>query len=116
MKYESNFNHAGQRVDVPVEEKKMKESDWEHPHTFEEAVDYLKQGHHIDYEVTVGGHRGALIHRNDWIEAVSSRFFIDYDGYGDQLTADGKFIGGNIYPSQAGNILPQTAYILWYNR
>jgi len=89
--------------------------DWENPHTFEEALEELKT-QAIDYEVTVGGHQGALMTRQTWLEAVEDSSFIDYDGYGNQLTADGKYIGGTIKPSQASTILPDTAFILWYNR
>lgn len=90
-------------------------NDWENPHSFEEGVEYLKENG-IDYEVSVGGHQGALMTRQVWLESVEDKSFIDYDGYGNQLTAEGKYIGGTIRPSQAVTILPDTAYILWYNR
>jgi hypothetical protein len=97
-------------------------------HTFAEAVEYLSQGNWIDYEVKIDGHSGALMTREEWLEAVESGSFIDYDGMGDQVTADGKIVkferdlrenynvGGWIYPSEALRILPETKYILWYNK
>ncbi len=89
--------------------------DWEKPNTFEQGLETLKtQG--IDYEVSVGGHQGALMTRDTWLDAVKDTSFVDYDGDGNQLTAEGKYIGGTIKPSQADTILPDTAYILWYNR
>jgi hypothetical protein len=91
------------------------ENDWKNPHSFEEALEFLKENW-IDYEVSVGGHQGALMTRQTWLESVADHGFIDYDGYGNQLTAEGKYIGGTIKPSQASTILPDTAYILWYNR
>lgn len=89
--------------------------DWENPSTFEEAVQVVKNGD-IDYEVSINGQQGAFMTSKTWLECVESGGFIDYDGYGDQVDAQGKFIGGKISPSQARNILLATAYILWYNR
>lgn len=66
--------------------------------------------------MSVGGHQGALMTRDTWLDAVKDTSFVDYDGDGNQLTAEGKYIGGTIKPSQADTILPDTAYILWYNR
>ena len=91
----------------------------EKPHTFEEAVQWLREGNWIDYEVSVNGSQGALITRDAWVEAVEDRASIDYDGHGNMLTKEGKFIGGNIRPSSAAATLlqyPTTAYILWYNK
>jgi len=98
---------------------KMIEAEWDNPHTFEEAVQWLRDGNWIDYEVSVEGRQGALMTRDAWVEAVENGSFIDYDGYGSMLTEQGKFIGGNIRPSSAAARLveyPKTAYILWYNR
>ena len=113
------------------------ENDWENPHTFEEAVAFLRAGNHIDYEVKVDGHQGALMTREEWLEAVEQGSFIDYDGMGNELDENGKVLGtspatwegeprkskllavgenGWIYPSQAARIRPETKYILWYNR
>ncbi len=99
----------------------MTEADWKHPHTFEEALQYIREEHWIDYEVLIDGHQGALLTRKDWLEEVRHQNFVDYDGYGSQLTTEGKFltpfcIGGDIRPSTAAEILTDTAYILWYNR
>lgn len=89
--------------------------------TFAEAVAYLtaedRSTENIDYEVRIEGHQGALMSATMWLEAVKQHFFIDYDGMGHQVSQDGKIIGdGYIYPSTANTILPETAYILWYNR
>ena len=89
--------------------------DGENPHTFDEGVAHLRE-QDIDYEVSVGGHQGALMTRATWLEEVKHHNFIDYDGYGSQLTAEGKYIGGNLGPSMVGTIMADTAYILWYNR
>jgi len=97
----------------------MNEATMENPHSFEEAVQWLREGNWIDYEVSVNGSQGALMTRDAWVEAVEDRAFIDYDGYGSMLTKEGKFIGGKIHPSAAVATLlqyPETAYILWYNR
>ncbi len=100
----------------------MNEATMEKPHTFDEGKQYLAEGHGIDYEVAVQAEdkkylsQGALMTREAWLAAVKDGSFIDYDGYGDQLTAEGKFIGANVSPSRAFMVLPETAYILWYNR
>lgn len=107
------------------------------PHTFQEAVAYLSAGNHIDYEVEIGGHQGALMTRETWLESVKDKSFIDYDGMGNEIDENGSILGtspavwegeprksklikigehGHIYPSQAGRIRPETKYILWYNR
>jgi hypothetical protein len=100
------------------------ETDWENPHTFEEAVAFLKasETEAIDYEVKIDGHQGALITRDVWLEAVKNHSFIDYDGMANEVSADGKILNtdshacGWLKPSQADKIRPETAYILWYNR
>ena len=97
-------------------------------HTFAEAVEFLSQGEWIDYEVKIDKHRGALMTRENWLEAVADHTFMDGDGMGDQVTADGKIVkferdleqnrnvGGWIYPSEASKLFPETKYILWYNK
>lgn len=109
-------------------------------HTFAEAVFYLSQPDNwIDYEVSigVGGHSGALMTRETWLESVADHSFIDYDGMGNEIDENGNVLGavaavwegeprksklitpgepGWIYPSQAGRIRPETKYILWYNK
>ena len=92
------------------------EPDWENPHTFKEAVAYLNAGNHIDYEVRIGDHQGALMTFKTWLEAVADKSFIDYDGYGDQIGADGTYLGDRLSPSRAKDIRQDCAYILWYNR
>jgi hypothetical protein len=101
----------------------IEKSTYEKPHTFEEAKQYLAEGHHIDYEVRVNRHLGALMTRETWLESVAHRSFIDYDGMGDEVDENGNILGsgepgkpGWIYPSQAAQIRPDTKYILWYNR
>lgn len=93
----------------------MKEATRWRPHTFEQAVEYLQEGHYIDYEVSIGGHHGALMTCEVWLEEVKTFGFMDEDGYGLQLTVGGKNIEC-ISPSQADLISPDTAYILWYNK
>jgi hypothetical protein len=110
--------------------------DVDKPHTFEEAVAYLNDESRptsIDYEVKIGEerdgkireHQGALMTRETWLEAVKHKSFIDYDGMGNEVSADGKILtsatidihpAGWIYPSTADKIRPETKYILWYNR
>ena len=106
-------------------------------HTFEEARQYLTQGNHIDYEVKIDGHTGALMTREEWLEAVEGGSFIDYDGMGNEIDADGNMLGciaavwngeprksnliglpdpGYIYPSTASKIRSETKFILWYNK
>lgn len=113
----------------------ISQSTYEHPHSFEEAKQYLTQPDcFIDYEVKFTAERpmpngtglftfqGALMTRDSWLEQVADHSFIDYDGMGHQFTEDGKLIplkdvlGSWIKPSQAGQIDPKCAYILWYNR
>jgi hypothetical protein len=105
----------------------------DNPHTFDEAVEFLRAGNHIDYEVKIGRHQGALMTRDEWLESVREHSFIDYDGMGNEIDAEGNILGtepsvwegkilvkqgnpGWIKPSQASRIRPDTAYILWYNR
>jgi hypothetical protein len=91
------------------------------PRTFEEALETLKTGW-IDYEVRIGSHEGALMTRQTWLECVEEHSFIDYDGMGHQIAADGTIImfpdrpSGWIKPSEALKIAPEAAYVLWYNR
>jgi len=102
----------------------------DNPHTFEEAVAYLRAGNHIDYEVKIteqgegrlSTHQGALMTRETWLEAVKDHSFIDYDGMGNEIAEDGALlkseinVTGWLKPSQAATIRPETKYILWYNR
>ena len=88
-------------------------------HTFEQAVMYLRDNHWIDYDVVVENHEGALMKRDTWLAAVKDHNFIDYDGMGSQVNEKGEILenpGYWIHPSTANTILPETAYILWYNR
>jgi hypothetical protein len=91
-------------------------------HTFAEGVQYLAQGNFIDYEVKIGQHTGALMTREEWLQAVESHSFIDYDGMGNEVDENGNILGvtpgdpGWIKPSRALTIRPETKYILWYNR
>jgi len=114
--------------------------DPDQPHTFEQAVAYLSSTDsptYIDYEVAIGGHQGALMTRETWLEAVEDHSFIDYDGMGNEIDENGNVLGatasvwegeprqsklisvgdpGWIKPSQALRIRPETKYVLWYNR
>ena len=101
----------------------MRESTYDNPHTFQEAVQWLAENPgHYDYEVKIGRHEGALMTRETWLESVETHAFIDYDGMGNEIAEDGKVLGeepgkhGWIYPSQATRIRPETKYILWYNK
>ena len=111
----------------------IKEATYEKPHTFEEAKQYLAEGHYIDYYVKILTHDGALMTREEWLDSVESASFIDYDGMGNEIAEDGTVLGvvpptmegklvtangdpGWIKPSEAGRIRPDTKYILWYNR
>lgn len=62
----------------------MRQSTYNHPHTFEEAKQYLAEGGSIDYEVKHQGHNGALMTVFGWLEDVKDGSFIDYDGMGHQ--------------------------------
>jgi hypothetical protein len=97
----------------------MLTSTWENPHTFAEAVEYLRAGNPIDYDVKIGSHHGALMTREEWLDNVRGKSFIDYDGMGNEVDENGSILGKDelwIYPSTAKNMLPETKYILWYNR
>lgn len=114
----------------------VKQGSWSQPHDFATAVQFLAEGNHIDYEVMIGGHHGALLTRDAWLEDIDS-MFTDDDGMGNEVDKDGNILGvrphrfegegkarrivevgdpGYIYPSQAGRLRPETAYILWYNK
>ena len=114
------------------------EGTWKNPHDFATAVQYLAEGHHIDYEVKINGHSGALMTREQWLEdSEDGGMFTDDDGMGNEVDKDGNILGvrphrfegegktrrlvevgdpGYIYPSQRGRLRPETAYILWYNK
>lgn len=94
----------------------MNRATFNRPHSFDQAVQYLTEGHPLDYEVKVGDHKGALMTREVWLEEVKTFGFIDDDGHGSQLTKKGKIVGGNCRPSAADELLKTTAYILWYNK
>jgi len=97
-------------------------------HTFAEAKEFLGQGNWIDYEVRIpaanrksGVSSGALLSRENWLQACADKSFIDYDGMGSQIDKDGNIMetgafGNWIYPSEAASIAPECAYILWYNK
>jgi hypothetical protein len=106
-------------------------------HTFEEGKQFLAQGEWIDYEVKIAGHQGALLTRENWLEAVADHSFMNDDGMGNEIDENGNILGtvasvwegeprksklitpgepGWIYPSQAARIHPETKYILWYNK
>lgn len=83
-------------------------------HTFKEAVAVLEVAW-IDYGVEIDGHRGALMTREDFKNGCDECSFIDYDGSGNQVMADGT-LTEKIRPSTIGLLREDTAYILWYNR
>lgn len=97
-------------------------------HTFAQAVEFLSQGEHIDYEVRIPRSNrksvhstGALMTRESWLKDVASHFFTNYDGMGSQIDKDGNIIeteafGSWIYPSEVSKLVPECAYILWYNK
>ena len=87
---------------------------------FKEAARLLSIGGMI-HDVRIGNRLGTLMTRELWLDCVADGGFIDYDGMGDQVNADGEIIGNEegsnwIHPSNAADILPETAFILWYNR
>lgn len=99
----------------------MRKSTWDKPHTFAEAVQYLSEGHGIDYEVEIDTHHGALMTRQEWLDDVKHHSLVDDDGMGNQVDASGNILktgtfGDWVQPSEAGTLLPECAYILWYNK
>lgn len=113
----------------------MRQSTYTRPHTFREAVQWLAENPgQYDYEVKIEGHRGSLMTRETWLESVADHSFIDYDGMGNEIDENGNVLGvvsavrtangdlevfpdpGWIRPSEASRILPETKYILWYNK
>jgi hypothetical protein len=96
--------------------------DTDNPHTFEQGLAHLAQGNWIDYEVKIDGHQGALMTRETWLESVADHSFVDYDGMGNEVSADGKILLTEssdykwLKPSNAAAIRPETKFILWYNR
>jgi hypothetical protein len=113
----------------------IEKSTFENPHTFEQATQWLAENPGMyDYEVKIGRHHGALMTRETWLESVTDHGFIDYDGMGNEVDENGNLLGvadpifegnrilvqegkhGWIKPSEASRILPETKYILWYNR
>lgn len=91
--------------------------------SFEDARQELAAGRPC-FSVRVARHHGALITREQWLDDVAGGGFIDYDGWGNELSESGEILGvgdnpedtGWISPSEAARILPETKYILWYNR
>lgn len=101
----------------------MRQSTYEHPHTFEEAKQWLDENPgQYDYEVKIGNHSGALMSRETYLASVADHSLMDYDGMGNQVSEDGNVLGskpgdpGWIKPSGAANLLPETKYVLWYNK
>lgn len=83
---------------------------------FEDAIKILgAEG--IVHDVIIGESEGSLMTREGWLEDVEDGGFIDYDGMGDQVSVSGEILDAPwIYPSTASELLPETKYILWYNR
>ncbi|AMQ66057.1 hypothetical protein AAY80_137 [Stenotrophomonas phage vB_SmaS-DLP_6] len=75
----------------------------------------------IQYNVYVPGYSENkksthdVMSREEWLDGVESHFFIDYDGYGDGIKADGKFVQ-RLRPSIADKILPGVDFIVWFNK
>jgi len=93
----------------------MREATWDHPHTFEQGVEFLQE-HSIDYEVAIAGHHGALMTKESWLDDVTRGMLVDYDGYGSQVTSGG-LLTERIHPSAADTLMrDDTSYILWFNK
>lgn len=81
----------------------------------------IKDG--IQYNVRLPGDKSThdMIHINEWLESVWCGGFTDYDGYGDLLTEDLKFIKGNAgrtRPSKAmkEGVPSEAKWISWVNK
>ncbi len=93
----------------------MRTATWQKPHTFDEGVEFLTE-HHIDYEVSIAGHHGALLTKESWLDSVARSFFVDEDGSGVQVTSGGA-LTDRIHPSAATVLMrDDTSYILWFNK
>lgn len=58
---------------------------------------------------------GDVIAIEDWKDAVRSRFFIDYDGYGCAVK-NGKCTQQEYYPSDIDRVPATATHIVWFNR
>jgi len=63
---------------------------------------------------------GDLIPLKEWLDCVSNRLFIDYDGMGHAVQKQEKFYRilsqQYVYPSSPANIPAEATHILWFNR
>lgn len=88
---------------------------------FPAAKEALAGGVNICYEVHLklgrgdGWSQGALMTAETYKACVKEGSFIDYDGYGDMLDADGKDLG-RTRPSAIKRFKAECVYVLWYNR
>ena len=58
---------------------------------------------------------GDLMTVEEFKRRVESKFFIDYDGFG-QAVKEGKVDPVLIYPSQVDEIPEDATHIMWYNK
>lgn len=99
---------------------------------FAEAQKSLDSTTDIVHEVTIDGFTGALMTLKTFEDDCRNGAFVDYDGDGLQVSADGVLLAynpdhnimANVYPSMITNanegayeeIFPECAYILWFNK
>lgn len=58
---------------------------------------------------------GDLMTREEWLNAVETGFFIDYDGMGSPVK-DGKMMSGWVFPSQADMLPEDATHVVWFNK
>jgi hypothetical protein len=95
--------------------------------TIEEAEEWIRTNHKSEYSYdrpwidhTIDGYTGHLMTLDEWKADCDSGGFIDYDGFGDLVTADYKLLGEETCPSEYtkhNREYPAEAkYVLWYNK
>lgn len=75
----------------------------------------------IQYGVNIPGYHTAKSARNDvmskdtWLEGVKGGMFIDDDGYGNGIKADGTVVQ-RVRPSMADELGPDVEFVVWFNK
>ncbi len=75
----------------------------------------------IQYNVYVPGYSEYkksthdVMSREEWLDGVECSFFVDYDGFGDGIKADGTFVQ-RLRPSIADEIDDAVDFIVWFNK
>ena len=78
------------------------------------CLDDIQYGVHIPgYHKKTG--RNDVMSRDVWLEGVEDSFFMDCDGYGDGIRADGSIVE-TVRPSQASQLDPAVEFIVWFNK